>query len=493
MKQAAEERKQTASLRKEIQDNLNTTLSDKRGIRQQDSKYINSLRDELNNFYSANKSSILKGGSSYNELKKKQGFLTSEITRSVSIKENGVQLQSYALKTMDPLKKTDVSLSYKKSLATYELPMNDKRRIDYRFKNELGDDVDVDQLTINELDRIAYFSPNKLDDAVGVLPSTRFQTEYVQKKKGAAPVGTDVTRAYSSKNPVGIANTVFSAAVEYPDMNDFFIKQSQAEQALYSSGGPTLSDRMNKTLKEMDEFYIRAGASTKQGFGSIMSLFEQRDGIPGVDVNNPYEYALFQQLYSNLPRDLGMSYDYKTQSNWRASQSLQLQKQNFYFQKAQANKATSLDGLFIQDIKNGNFDGKKASELINAFTAQQESGLGNLVPAKVEFDDNKKTMTVTTNRALFNTDGSPITNKSVADALLAKNPNGGKVIQLPTGGFGITQSITQSVDKSQPGWETRLSSGLDMAEDAIINSSLQNGFDALRQNTGKDILKTLQQ
>ena len=51
LQNAAAERKQTLALRKEIEDNLNTSLSDKRIIRQQDARYINGLRDDLNNYF----------------------------------------------------------------------------------------------------------------------------------------------------------------------------------------------------------------------------------------------------------------------------------------------------------------------------------------------------------------------------------------------------------------------------------------------------------
>jgi hypothetical protein len=101
-------------------------------------------------------------------------------------------------------------------------------------------------------------------------------------------------------------------------------------------------------------------------------------------------------------------------------------------------------------------------------------------------------MSVTTTRALFNTDGSIITSRPVADALLAKNPKGGRVVSLATGGYAIVQTSTFDIDKTKPGWETSITSGLDMAEDAIINSSLKNGFDAIRRGKGKDVLTILQ-
>jgi hypothetical protein len=492
MQMANLRRRESLALRKEIEKGLNTALADKRAIRPQDSDYINGLRKDLNDFYSKNKADIDARGASYDKLIEKQGLLTSEITRSVSIKERGLQLENFAIKTMDPLKATDVSTVFKEALNVFRLPINDQRRKDYRFNNELNEDVEVDQMTVNDLNRIAYFRPQVLDDAISSIPSTPYQMQFIQKKKGGAPVGSDVTRKFASKSPFQIADKIKTTATVYPDMLGEFEKQSLAEQALYSSGGPTLQERVNKWFPKIVEFYQKAGAATKDGIGSIEFLFEERDGVTGVDVNNPYEYALFQKLNANLPRDLGMSYDYTTQSNWRAIQSFNLQKQNFYFQRSQANKPESLDGEILNRIKSGNFNGKEAAEWINTFVAQQESSLGNLVPAKVDFDDKNKTMSVTTTRALFNTDGSIITSRPVADALLAKNPKGGRVVPLATGGYAIVQTSTFDIDKTKPGWETSISSGLDMAEDAIINSSLKDGFDAIRSKRGKDVLRILQ-
>jgi hypothetical protein len=142
---------------------------------------------------------------------------------------------------------------------------------------------------------------------------------------------------------------------------------------------------MNNTLKKMDEFYTRAGASTKgTEFGSITSLFAN-DGVPGINLDNPLEYALFQQLYANLPRDLGMSYDYKTQTNYRAQQSLNLQKQNLYLQQKQYEKVGSLDGLLTKHIDEGKFDGTQAAALINSFLVSEDAlggikdGSGNAI------------------------------------------------------------------------------------------------------------------
>jgi hypothetical protein len=482
LQNAAAERKQTLALRKEIEDNLNTSLSDKRIIRQQDASYINGLRDDLNNYFYQNKSAILAGGQALNELKRRQGLLTSEITRSVSIKENGVQLQSYALKTMDPLKKTDVSVGYKQALAAYELPMNDQRRMEYRFKNQNGEDVDVDQLTINELDRIAYFSPDKLDAAVSSIETNRFQTEWYDKKSGK-----DITRGFSSKSPFMIANTVLNTAIEYPDMNNFYLKASQAEQAMFAGTDQDLQTRMNITLKQMEPYYIKAGAATKEGFGSIMSLFE-KDGVAGVDPNNPYEYALFQQLYANLPRDLGMSYDYKTQANYRARQSLQLQQNNAYLQSRLLNEAKSLDGLFIKHIKEGKFNGQEASAVVNAFLVAEDA-LGGIKPGTVVFDDKNKTMTVTTTKPLYNPDGSLVTSEGAAAAFKI---NGANVNPIPGGGFALTETKTFSIDKSNDAWQTNLVNGLNLAQSAIINDKVEKSFGSLRTKTGVNVLEELQ-
>jgi len=480
-RQNALARKESATLRKQIEDNLNTTINDKRVIRSQDDKYINGLKNDVRNYFSDNKSAIIKGGAEYNEFKKKMGLVTSEITRSLSIKENGVQLQNYALKTMDPLKSTDVSQSFKDALAAYELPMNDQYRKDFRFKNELGQDVDVDQLTINELDRIAYFRPERLQESIRTnVPQAKADFMFLSK-------GKDITRSYASRSPFGIATTTANTFVQYPDAKEFYTKAAINDLATT----PDLQQRVNDAFKHMDKMYTKAGASSAGGgFGSISYLFEEKDGVPGVDINNPYEYALFQQLYSNLPQDLGITYDYRSQSNNRANQSLKLQKDNLYLQRLNSQQPKTIDGLVIEDIRNGKLDASKITSAINAFVSQKEAALGGLEPAKLSIDDNNKTMTAVTRRVL--TDGTnKITDQAQADKYLIDNKLSGKVERMLDGSFYLEETRTISIDPNKnKNYGTEVSTLFDMIGDVQRNQTLYQGWQGLRQGRGKDVLKS---
>lgn len=488
MKQAAEDRKSAAAQKKQVEETLYTTLNDKRVIRANDSRYIEGLRLDVEKFYFDNENEIARRGNAYNELQKKMGFFTSEVTRSMSAKDQEKEVLAYTKAIYDdPVKKITVSAPFKEGIAVLNLPINDQRRKDYTFKNELGQDVGIEQLSINELDRIAYFTPTVLDKAVQELPREKYQTESIQKGKGTAPAGTDVTRAYSYIPPMSIWNTTRNMPYTYPDMLDRYKEMATAEAKLYEGTSETLEQRMNNTLKKMDEFYTRAGASTKTGFGSISSLFEN-DGVIGIQLDNPLEYALFQQLYANLPRDLGMSYDYKTQTNYRAQQSLNLQKQNFYLQKKQLEQAGSLDGLLTNKIDEGKFDGTQAAALINSFLVSEDA-LGGLKPGNVVFDDKNKTMTVTTTKPLYNPDGSLIYTRAQAQVF---EKTSGSLGTAPGGFFTITETKTFSIDKSTPGWQTNLVNGLNLAQSAIINDKVEQSFGSLRTKAGADIIKELQ-
>lgn len=476
-------RKETAVLRKQIEDNYNTTINDKRVIRPQDATYIEGLKADLEDYFSKNKSAIVRGGNEYNEFKKKMGFVTSEVTRSLSIKENGVQLQNYAIKTMDPTKATDVSSLYKQALAAYELPMDNQDRKNFVFRNELGQDVGVDQLTINELDRIQYFRPERLQEAiVSNVPQTKADFMFLSR-------GKDFTRSYASRSPFGIASTTANTFVQFPDAKEFYTKLATEDLATT----PDLQNRVNDAFKHMDKIYTKAGASAAGGgFGSISYLFEEKDGVPGVDINNPYEYALFQQLYSNLPKDLGITYDYRSASNYRAEQSLKIQKRNLYLQELNASQPKTLDGLVIDKIKSGKLDATQMSAAINAFISQKESSLGNLEPANISIDNKNQTMTAVTRRALYGgADGKQIiTDKATADAYILNNKLAGQPKPMPGGGWYIEETRTISIDpKKNPAYSAEVSSMLDMVQDVQVNPTLYQGLQGLREGRGKEVLK----
>jgi len=489
MKQAAEDRKSSAAQKKQVEETLYTALNDKRVIRANDSDYIEGLRLDLQNYYFQNENEIARRGKAYNELQKKMGLFTSEVTRSMSAKDQEKEVLAYTKAIYDnPEKNTAVSVPFKEGIAVLNLPINDQRRKDYTFKNELGQDVGIEQLSINELDRVAFFTPTRLDNAVLALPRDTYRTESIQKGKGTAPAGTDVTRAYSYISPMSIWNTVRSMPATYPDMLNKYKEMSTAEAKLYEGTSESLEQRMNNTLKKMDEFYTRAGASQKgTGFGSISSLFEI-DGVPGINLDNPLEYALFQQLYANLPRDLGMSYDYKTQTNYRSQQSLNLNKQSLYLQQKQYEEAGSLDGIFIKNIKEGKFNAQEASAFVNSFLVSEDA-LGGIKPGSVVFDDKNKTMTITTTKPLYNTDGSLIYLRPQAQAF-EKTP--GSLGTAPGGFFTITETKTFSIDKNTAGWETNISNGLSLAQSAIINDKVEQTFGSLRTKAGANVIKELQ-
>ena len=484
-RQNALDRKEAAALRKQLEDNLNTTINDKRIIRSQDSDYINKLKTDVQEYFSENKSAIIRGGTQLNEFKKKMGLVTSEITRSLSIKENGVQLQNYAIKTMDPLKSTDVSKSFKDALAAYELPMNDARRKTFTFKNEIGQDVDVDQLTINELNRIAYFRPEELQESIiSNVPKEKVDFMFPSK-------GKDFTRSYAVRSPYGVATSVVNQFVQKPDAKSFYQKAAAEELAM----NPNFQQNVNNAYQHMIKMYANARSTTSgSGFGSVEYLFQEKDGQPGIDINNPYEFALFQSLYANLPQDLGITYDYRSQANYRANESLKDQKNNTYLRKLsfqQQNKPNTLDGIIIEDIKAGKLNPTEVTSAINTFISQKEASLGGLEPAKLSIDDKNKTMTAVTRRVL--TDGTnAITDKISAEKYLTDNKLKGKIGATLGGAYYLEETRTISIDPNKNvNYTSEVPMLLDMVQDVQVNQTQYQTFQGLRQGRGRDILKNM--
>lgn len=482
-------RKEAAEMLKRAETDLNTVLHDKRVVRPQESKLVTDLRKELQDFYSANKAEIAKGGDKYNELKQKMGYVSGIVNQSMSAKEQQAQIDAYT-KTIieDPVKGQDVGELWKKAIDVQRMRVDDPERAKFRMTNINGVDVGIEQLSINDLDKVKFFDATMLDDDIKTIESETFKTEYYSKKSGQ-----DVTNVFSYKPPLQIYDKVLSRSTASPDMLDFYRKQYEAEEALFANSGATLQQRVDKEWPKLIEFYENAGAATKgAGLGSLKNISQMRDGVEGIDVSNPFEYALFQKLKANLPEYLGKTYDYKTQSNLRAAKSLRLQEQNFYLQKRNLDQAGSLDGLLIKQIKSGKFNSAEASKVLEGLFSQQESVLGNLVPAKYDINDKNKTITVTTHRPLLNIDGTIIKSKDVALQMLGGKP--GEVVQLPLGvGWGIRDVKTFSIDPNTPGWETNITSALNLGQDAQQNQTTKKVIGDLRTKTGVDVLKALQQ
>ena len=343
--------------------------------------------------------------------------------------------------------------------------------------------VGIDQLGINELDRFAYYKPERLDDAIRNIPSYNYKTT---SQSG----GKDLTRYYSYKSPNEIYNAVLNTGITYTDMADTYSKQSIAEQTLFAGTDATLEQRMNKQLKNMNDFYVKSGA------GEILSLFQKNDNKVGVDVNNPFEYALYQKLFSNMPKDLGNSYDYKSSNHYLAVEQLNMQKENQVWKRAQE---TSLDGLIIQDVKDGKFNPIDWENVINAFVSQQESTLGNIKTGEVSFSQDGNSMIVTTFKPLYNPDGTIVTDRNAADRILKEGKGQGSgraaaVTALPGGlGYGAKEITTIDIDKTRSGWETRIVNGMNILGESIINDTTKKSFEQARKNTSKNLIEELSQ
>jgi hypothetical protein len=468
MQNAAAERKQSAALRKQVEDDLYSSLNDKRVIRSQDAIYIESLKKDAEDYFFKNKSAVLQGGEAYNELRRKMGLVTNEVTRSMSAKEQQNQIDGYAKGILENAEKgLDVGSQFKEGVAVVRLPINDKKRKEYIFKNQIGDDVGIEQLSINELERVAYFSFKRLDEAINDIQPNTTSFEALIK-------GKDVETKYNVRSPLKISEAIVNTAAAYPGMEKEYEKLKNTELQIF----PDLQERMNKSLPKIISAYETAGASTPgSDFGSVASLFEQ-DGVQGIDINNPYEYALYKKLEANLPIKIGMSYSYKSQANAMASDRLKLMKSNHYFMLQEKERNTGLDEKMLNEIRSGNFKPGQAEEILNAYIAQEESGLGAIAPAKVSFDEKNKTMTTTTNRMLFEPNNAPVDNFSKAQALTKGK---GQLRKYMNGQYYVTESKTISIDKNSPSLGADFSSALDMAEDVMINNTLKKSFNIVRK------------
>lgn len=483
LRNADAENKRVSALRKQVEDDLNTAISDKRLIRGQDDQYISGLRTELENYYSQNRDAIIRGGNEYNQLRKMMGNLTSEITRSVSAKEQGKDLQAMFLKASGTeSSRAQISTLYTNAVATFQLPINDQRRKEYRFTNETGQEVGIEQLGVNELDRMYKFDETKLLNFVKEnAPEYTITSQSYEKK-----TGRDIEIGHKYTNPYSLQNATIAMFQRYPDAMQYYKERSQLEQ----SANPNFQNIVNANLKRISKLYSDAGVtlSMDKEFGSVESMFTSIDGKSGVDVNNPLEYAVYNLLLQRLPQKVGFNYSYITQSNFRAAESLRAQQQSIALQRMEKNNTNlSLDKLLADDIRSGKFNSKDWTNIINTLGGQPETALGGIKPGEIEFKDNK--MIVKTTKVLF--DGQvPVTSMTLAEQLRDRTGKNGIIVQMPTGAYAVVEST--AFDISDPATvETNVASGLNLIHSAQTNPVTLETWDELRKGNTKNLNEKL--
>jgi hypothetical protein len=294
-----------------------------------------------------------------------------------------------------------------------------------------------------------------------------------------------------------VAETVIGTAVEYKDsFIDSWKNRIALDKASYGVSGLDLQTAATEDLNSIIKLYKDAGVKLPEAGmpGSIESIFMD-DGVAGVDINNPLEYAALKSLESTLPQYLGESYSYKTQQLWITGAQLKLSQSSnaLAWQRYRDSKDnTNLDDVMKNEIKeaikSGNL-GKVAKDWeasLNSITAVPGVQTG-IVPAKFAIDDKLKSITLTVQKPLLGADDKFITDKDTADKYKASGTN----IKMIGGIYVAERTYTKTIDPKQTDFNTGLTELLNIAQEAQPNAATETFIEKARNGNTKGVLDDL--
>jgi hypothetical protein len=489
LKMQAQQAKNIEAMRKKAEDDLSSLLRDKRSVRGQDSPYIDSLYKDVQDYYNQNRDAISSSTSARNKLYDKINNTIRETNRAVRTKEQGVELNRLYVDFTKP-GSVMTSKEFNSRYAMFNRPINDTQRMDYRFTNENGVSVGIDELSPIDLNAVAIYNESKLSERIKNAQTYNVQKEFF-RKKGAK----DVTQTWSFKDPMAIYNTVESVFVDYPETAaDSYKKMVDFKKAEFQSTGVNFQDEVNEDLKSVIQVYKDADIQLPVNIETIFS----KDGVAGVNIDNPLEYATFRAIQSTLPQYLGESYSYKTQQLWISQSHLNLQKSAnaLAWQRYKDSKSNdNLDDFFKNDIKSAIKSGKLGAVAkdweasLNSVMANP-SGQTGIIPAK--FSINDKSITVTTQAPLLDADGNYIRTKEAADAAVMKGGKKiGQVIALAGGYYAVEQTYTRGMDPNAADFSTGISDLLNIAEESQVNKTTSEFLGKIRNGNTKGVLNDL--
>jgi hypothetical protein len=367
--QAAAKAKAQSDQKKEMDKMMANTYAAKGKGRLQDMPELEKQYKELQDFYVNNGSAILRGGDAFLEFQNKRSEFIFEAEQANLRKQRDQQLSPFFKLKLD---KEGLSDKSNELMTIFNLPYNDPRRKNYQYEGSDGQMHGIDELNVTDIDKFDKFNeidlmkniestvkPEKITD-LKVEPSGKWGVS------GGFPIL--VTGTTSLRNPIEIAQAVTGTLASKPDAVKYYSNMFNQETP----------ESLQKASDEMDLFNsIYKGA----GFGQVVNL--ERDGKAGI--SNEVEYALYRNLKSNLPQDLGDKISTQLASLQLSARGLGLRFRQF----EEKLKDQPIDAVMIQDIESGKFDPKKWSDVSNTFGGRVDPSLGDILPWAGQTRSNK--------------------------------------------------------------------------------------------------------
>jgi hypothetical protein len=368
--QEAAKRKAQSDQKKELDKMMANTYAAKGKGRLQDMPELEKQYNELQNYYVNNGSAIMKGGKEFLEFQKKRSDFIFEAEQANLRKQRDQQLSPFFKIKLD---KEGLSDKSNELMTIFNLPYNDQRRKNYQYEGSDGQMHGIDELNVTDIDKFDKF--NEIDLMKNIESTVKAEKITDLKVEPSGNWGVDggfpilVTGTTSLRNPIEISQAVTGTLASKPDAVRFY-------RNMFNQETP---ESLQKASQEMDLFNsIYKGA----GFGQVVNL--ERDGKAGI--SDEVEYALYRNLRSNLPQDLGDKISTQLANLQISARGLGLRFRQF----EEKLKDQPIDALMIQDIQSGKFDPKQWSDVSNTMGGRVDPALADILPWASQVRDNKK-------------------------------------------------------------------------------------------------------
>jgi hypothetical protein len=358
--QEAAKRKAQSDQKKELDKMMANTYAAKGKGRLQDMPELEKQYNELQNYYVNNGSSIMKGGKEFLEFQKKRSDFIFEAEQANLRKQRDQQLSPFFKIKLD---KEGLSDKSNELMAIFNLPYNDQRRKNYQYEGSDGQMHGIDELNVTDIDKFDKF--NEIDLMKNIESTVKAEKITDLKVEPSGNWGVDggfpilVTGTTSLRNPIEISQAVTGTLASKPDAVRYY-------RNMFNQETP---ESLQKASQEMDLFNsIYKGA----GFGQVVNL--ERDGKAGI--SDEVEYALYRNLKSNLPQDLGDKISTQLANLQISARGLGLRFRQF----EEKLKDQPIDAVMIQEIESGKFDPEKWSDVSNTLGGKVDPSLGDILP-----------------------------------------------------------------------------------------------------------------
>jgi hypothetical protein len=369
MTQAAAQRKAQSDQKKELDKMMVNAYAAKGKGRLQDMPELEKQYNELQNYYINNGSAIMAGGKEFLEFQKKRSEFIFEADAANLRKERDKQLSPFFKLKID---KEGLSQESENLMRIFNLPYNHPERKNFTYKGSDGLDHGIDELNVTDIDKYTKFNEIDLMKDIETTVKAKKVTDLKVEPSGKWGVGGGfpilVTGTTELKDPIEIAQAVTGTLSSKPDAVRYYKEMFNKETSSSLQNASYDMDMLNS---------IYRGA----GFSQFVNF--DNDGNAGI--TNEVEYAIYRNLKSNLPQDLGDKISTQLANLQISARGLGLRFRKF----EQELQDQPIDAKMISDIESGRFNPRTWSDVSNNMGGAVDPSLTDILPWAGQIRSNK--------------------------------------------------------------------------------------------------------